>query len=41
MECKVTYFEDIRPENTDVTFGLVNAHLKDSGSVQDRDFPGP
>ena len=31
MECKVTYFEDIRPENTDVTFGLVKAYLKNSG----------
>ena len=31
MESKIIYFEDIRPENTDVTFGLVRARLKDSG----------
>jgi len=31
MESKVIYFEDIRPENTDVTFGLAKARLKDSG----------
>ena len=31
MESKVIYFEDIRPENTGVTFGLVKARLKESG----------
>ncbi len=31
METNITYFEDIRPGNTDVTFGLVKARLKESG----------
>jgi len=27
MECKIVYFEDIKPGNTDITFGLVQERL--------------
>ncbi|MCX5818518.1 MAG: hypothetical protein NT047_01175 [Deltaproteobacteria bacterium] len=27
MESKIVYFEDIKPENTDITFGLVRERL--------------
>lgn len=30
MEARITYFEEIRPENTDVTFRLVQDRLKQS-----------
>ena len=31
MEARITYFEDLRPENTEVTFRLVQERLKGSG----------